>query len=70
MADTIDKFGYRKLRFNCWQIHSYRKLRFNNFVSKKIVTENDNTDVVRLQIEGHALQARAELNHLLGLKKD
>jgi hypothetical protein len=50
--------------------YSYRKLRSDNFVSKKIVTENDNTDVVRLQIESHTLQAGAELNHLLGLKKD
>jgi hypothetical protein len=31
-------------------------------------TENDNTDVVGFQVEGHALQAGAELNHLLGLK--
>jgi hypothetical protein len=34
----------------------------------KIVTENDNTDIVGFQVESHALQAGAELNHLLGLK--
>merc|ERR1719331_272861 len=32
-----------------------------------IVTEDDNTNVVRLQVEGHALQARAEFHHLLSL---
>merc|ERR1719397_2396992 len=32
-----------------------------------VVTEDDNTNVVRLQVEGHALQARAEFHHLLGL---
>merc|ERR1719384_529714 len=32
-----------------------------------VVTEDDNTNVVRLQVEGHALQARAELHHLLSL---
>ena len=29
-----------------------------------MLTEDDNTDVVGLQVEGHALQAGAELNHL------
>ena len=32
-----------------------------------IVTEDDNTDVVRLQVERHALDARLELHHLTGL---
>merc|ERR1711963_470787 len=32
-----------------------------------VVTEDDNTNVVGLQVEGHALEARAELHHLLGL---
>merc|ERR1719209_522995 len=32
-----------------------------------VVTEDDNTNVVRLQVEGHALQARAEFHHLLSL---
>merc|ERR1719266_3031424 len=32
-----------------------------------VVTEDDNTNVVRLQVEGHALEARAEFHHLLGL---
>ena len=32
-----------------------------------IVTENDNTDVVSLQVESHTLGARLELNHLTGL---
>ena len=32
-----------------------------------IVTEDDNTDVVRLQVEGHTLNAGLELHHLTGL---
>merc|ERR1719391_1671251 len=32
-----------------------------------VVTEDDDTNVVRLQVEGHALQARAEFHHLLSL---
>merc|ERR1719209_2018863 len=32
-----------------------------------VVTEDDNTNVVRLQVECHALQARAEFHHLLSL---
>merc|ERR1719220_1991082 len=32
-----------------------------------VVTEDDNTNVVGLQVEGHALQARAEFHHLLSL---
>merc|ERR1719220_1869092 len=32
-----------------------------------VVTEDDNTNVVRLQVEGHAFQARAEFHHLLSL---
>mmetsp|Transcript_34393 Transcript_34393/g.111927 ORF Transcript_34393/g.111927 Transcript_34393/m.111927 type:complete len:322 (+) Transcript_34393:990-1955(+) len=32
-----------------------------------IVSEHDDTDVVRLQVQRHALQAAGELNHLAGL---
>lgn len=32
-----------------------------------IVTQDDNTDVVSLEVEGHALNAGLELNHLSGL---
>merc|ERR1719384_119770 len=32
-----------------------------------VVTEDDDTNVVRLQVKGHALQARAEFHHLLSL---
>ena len=35
--------------------------------TKLCLTENDNTDIVGLQVESHALEARAELNHLFGL---
>jgi len=37
------------------------------FLDLSIVTENDNTDVVSLQVESHTLGARLELNHLTGL---
>ena len=33
----------------------------------RFLTEDDDTDVVGLQVEGHALEAGAELHHLLGL---
>jgi hypothetical protein len=32
-----------------------------------IVTKDDNTDVVSLQVESHALDSRLELNHLTSL---
>merc|ERR1719495_3134533 len=32
-----------------------------------VITEDDNTDIVRLQVEGHTLEAGAEFHHLLGL---
>ena len=31
------------------------------------ITEYDNTNIVGLQVEGHALESGAELNHLFGL---
>ena len=33
------------------------------FFDELVVTEDDNTNVVGLQVEGHALEARAEGNH-------
>jgi hypothetical protein len=35
--------------------------------NETIVTEDDNTDVVSLQVHGHTLDTAGELNHLLGL---
>lgn len=32
-----------------------------------IVTEDDNTNIISFQVEGHTLDAAAELNHLSGL---
>ena len=32
-----------------------------------IVAKDDNTDVVRLQVEGHTLDSRLEFHHLTGL---
>ena len=32
-----------------------------------IVTQDDNTDVVSLQVESHALDSRLEFHHLTGL---
>merc|ERR1719410_2569249 len=32
-----------------------------------VITEDDNTNIVGLQVESHPLQAGAELHHLLGL---
>ena len=29
-----------------------------------VVAQNDNTDVIRLQVEGHTLNAGVEFNHL------
>jgi len=37
------------------------------FLDETVVTENDNTDVVRLQVQGHTLQSRREFNHFFGL---
>ena len=37
------------------------------FFDELVVTEDDDTDVVGLQVEGHALEAGAEFHHLLGL---
>ena len=37
------------------------------FLDLLVITEHDNTDIVGLQVEGHALQIRTELHHLLGL---
>ena len=37
------------------------------FFDELVVTEDDNTDVVGLQVEGHTLKAGAEFHHLLGL---
>ena len=38
-----------------------------SFLNQLVITEHDNTNVVRLQVEGHALQSGAELHHLFGL---
>merc|ERR1719431_2102804 len=38
-----------------------------SLLDELVITEHDNTNVVRLQVEGHALESRAELHHLLGL---
>jgi len=37
------------------------------FLDESIVTEDDNTNVVSLQVQGHTLDTGGELNHLLGL---
>jgi len=37
------------------------------FLNLSIVTQNDNTDVVSLQVESHTLDSRLEFNHLTGL---
>ena len=36
-------------------------------VNLPIVTQDDNTNVVSLQVESHTLDSRLELNHLTGL---
>merc|ERR1712186_323633 len=38
-----------------------------SLLDELVITEHDNTDVVWLQVESHALQSGAELHHLLGL---
>merc|ERR1719341_2173014 len=38
-----------------------------SLLDELVITEHDNTNVVRFQVEGHALESRAELHHLLGL---
>merc|ERR1712079_171445 len=38
-----------------------------SLLDELVVTEHDNTDVVGLQVESHALQSGAEFHHLLGL---
>merc|ERR1740123_633296 len=38
-----------------------------SLLDELVITEHDNTNVVRLQVKGHALESRAELHHLLGL---
>merc|ERR1712141_69144 len=38
-----------------------------SLLDELVITEDDNTNVVRLQVEGHPLQSGAELHHLLGL---
>ena len=43
----------------CLSLHHSRYL--------PIVTEDDDTDVVRLQVEGHTLNAGLELDHLTSL---
>merc|ERR1719318_143416 len=51
-----------------WDIHnSSCPLHDISFLDKLVVTEDDNTNIVRLQIEGHALEAGAEFHHLLCL---
>ena len=35
--------------------------------SLPVVTQDDNTDIVRLQVEGHTLDSGVELNHLTSL---
>jgi len=35
--------------------------------SLPIVTEHDNTNIISFQVEGHTLDATAELNHLTSL---
>jgi len=37
------------------------------FLDQLVVTENDNTDISRFQVEGHTLKARGEFNHLFSL---
>lgn len=37
------------------------------FLDVPIVTEDYNTDVVGFQVQGHALETRAEFHHLIGL---
>jgi len=37
------------------------------FLDFSIVTQDDNTNVVSLQVESHTLDSRLELNHLTGL---
>lgn len=44
-----------------------RRDLLSELVNLPIVTQDDNTDVVSLEVEGHALNARLELNHLSGL---
>ena len=39
----------------------------DNLDNLPIVTEDDNTDVVRLQVKGHTLNTGLELHHLTGL---
>ena len=39
----------------------------NAKISLPVIAEDDDTDVVRLQVESHALDSAAELNHLSGL---
>ena len=36
---------------------------WTHLLDELVVTEDDNTNVVGLQVEGHALEARAEGNH-------
>ena len=38
-----------------------------SLLDELVITEDDNTNVVGLQVESHSLQAGAELHHLLGL---
>merc|ERR1711953_35936 len=38
-----------------------------SLLDELVITEDDNTNIVRLQVESHALQSGAELHHLLGL---
>ena len=38
-----------------------------SLLDELVITEHDNTNIVRLQVKGHALESRAELHHLLGL---
>merc|ERR1719270_1945164 len=38
-----------------------------SFLDQLVITKDDNTNVVRLQVESHALQSGAELHHLFGL---
>merc|ERR1719312_2434787 len=51
-----------------WDVHnSSGSLDDVSFLDQLVITKDDNTNVVRLQVESHALQSGAELHHLFGL---
>merc|ERR1712121_580998 len=46
---------------------AFRPTLYVSFHDQLVITKDDNTNVVRLQVESHALQSGAELHHLFGL---